>query len=191
MISMKLGIPPFLALGLVLFGAFVVDPLMIVLLFVSTDIVMMTVSMDRVSASPAPDKWAMRPLMLAGLTLATLLFVLNNAVFWTGANALHLGAAQTRTLVFVWLVFGVQAIIYVNRVRGFFWTIAPGRMVILATLFDLTVVTLLATQGWLMAPIPPSLVGGVLLLAVLFLVVADQLKVALAQSVARPISVNA
>jgi H+-transporting ATPase len=191
MISMKLGIPPFLALGLVLFGAFVVDPLMIVLLFVSTDIVMMTVSMDRVSASPAPDKWAMRPLMLAGMALATLLFLLNNAVFWTGTNVLQLGAAQTRTLVFVWLVFGVQAIIYVNRVRGYFWTIPPGRMVILATLFDLIMVTLLATQGWLMASIPPHLVGGMLLLAILFLVVADQFKVALAQSPARSMPVIA
>ena len=191
MISMKLGIPPFLALGLVLFGAFVIDPLMIVLLFLSTDIVMMTVSMDRVSASPAPDKWAMRPLMLAGIGLATLLFLLNNAVFWTGANIFQLGAAQTRTLVFVWLVFGVQAIIYVNRVRGFFWTIAPGRMVILATLFDLIMVTLLATQGWLMAPIQPSMVGGMLLLAIAFLVVADLLKVAMAQLAARPTSARA
>lgn len=191
MISMKLGIPPFLALGLVLFGAFVVDPLMIVLLFMSTDIVMMTVSMDRVSASPTPDKWAMRPLMLTGLGLAMLLFLLNNAVFWTATNVLQIGAAQTRTLVFVWLVFGVQAIIYVNRVRGFFWTIAPGRMVILATLFDLIMVTLLATQGWLMAPIPPSLVGGMLLLAIAFLVVADQFKVALAQLATRPMSVKA
>ncbi|MGC2517665.1 MAG: plasma-membrane proton-efflux P-type ATPase [Burkholderiales bacterium] len=185
MISMKLGIPPFLALGLLLFGAYVVDPLMMILLFFSTDIVMMTVSMDRVAASPTPDKWAARPLIVAGLGLATLLFLLNSAVFWSAENVLQLGAAEARTLVFVWLVFGVQAIIYVNRVRGHFWTIRPGRFVILATLFDLTVVSLLATQGWLMAPLPAFLVGAMLLLAAAFLVVADQLKVASARLTAR------
>jgi H+-transporting ATPase len=190
MISMKLGIPPFLALGLVVFGAFVVNPLMMVLLFFSTDIVMMTVSMDRVSGSPAPDRWAIRPLMLAGLGLATLLFVLNNAVFWTATNVLRLGAAETQTLVFVWLVFGVQAIIYVNRVHGFFWTIPPGRWVAFATLFDLSLVTLLATQGWLMAAIPLALVGSMLVLAVAFLFVADLLKVAATRPAATLVTVR-
>ena len=51
----------------------------------------------------------------------------------------------------------------------------------LATLFDLTVVSLLATQGWLMAALPASLVGAMLLLGAAFLVVADQLKVAAAR----------
>jgi H+-transporting ATPase len=185
MISMKLAIPPFLALGLLVFGAYVVDPLMMILLFFSTDIVMMTVSMDRVSASPAPDKWAAGPLMVAGVGLAALFFLLNDAVFWTADKVLQLGTAEARTLVFVWLVFGVQAIIYVNRVRGHFWTIAPGRFVWLATLFDLTVVSLLATQGWLMAAIPASLLGAMLLLGAAFLVVADQLKVAAARLAAR------
>jgi H+-transporting ATPase len=64
------------------------------------------------------------------------------------------------------------------RARGYFWERPhPGRWIILATLLDLGVVTLLATQGWLMAPIPPSLIGALLLLAIAFLVVADLLTV--------------
>ncbi|OGA52717.1 MAG: hypothetical protein A3G24_24165 [Betaproteobacteria bacterium RIFCSPLOWO2_12_FULL_62_13] len=124
---------------------------------------------------PRPDSAA---LIAAGLGLAALLFLLNSAVFWTAEHVLQLGAAETRTLVFVWLVFGVQAVIYVNRARGHFWTIAPGRFVALATLFDFILVTLLATQGWLMAAVPAHLVGAMLLLAAAFLIVADQIKVA-------------
>jgi hypothetical protein len=44
---------------------------------------------------------------------------------------------------------------------------------------DLGRVTLLATQGWLLAPISPPLIGGLLLLAFAFLVGADLLKIAL------------
>lgn len=185
MVSMKLSIPPFLALVLLVFGVYAVDPVMMILLFFSTDIVMMTVSMDRVIGSPSPDAWSVRPLLAAGLGLAGMLLVFSGAVFWTSANVLRLNTAETRTLVFAWLVFGVQAIIYVNRVRGNFWTVRPGRSVILATLFDLVLVTTLASQGYLMAAVPISLVGGLMLLALIFLVVADLFKTLMLRGGAR------
>lgn len=50
---------------------------------------------------------------------------------------------------------------------------------IVSTLLDLGVVTLLASVGWLMAPISLPLIGAVLALAVVFLVGADLLKVSL------------
>jgi H+-transporting ATPase len=117
------------------------------------------------------------------LGLAALLLALSGAVFWVATNTLQLGIAEAQTLVFVWLVIGAgQAMIYVTRGRGFFWTKPyPGRWLIVATVLDIGVVALLATQGWLMAAIPPILVGSMLVLAVAFLLVADLLKVILAR----------
>jgi H+-transporting ATPase len=105
-------------------------------------------------------------------------------VWWVATGVLRLGVAESQTLVFVWLVFGsTQANLYSMRARGFFWERPhPGRWIILATILDLGVVTLLATQGWLMAPISPSLIGALLLLAIAFLIVADLLKVAQTRS---------
>jgi len=99
-------------------------------------------------------------------------------VYWGAAQVLHLGIAQTQTVDFLWLSFAAaQAVLYSTRARGPFWRKPyPGRWLLLATLFDLIVVSLLATLGWLMAPISLSLVGGLLVLTVLFLVATDVLK---------------
>jgi len=49
----------------------------------------------------------------------------------------------------------------------------------IATLLDVSVVTLMATQGWLMAPISPALAAGILILAIVFLFGADVIKIVL------------
>ena len=181
MISMKLSTPIFFALGVILFGTFVLAPLQIVLLMLLGNFVTMSVSMDQVSPSPAPDRWAVRPLMAAGIALASLSLLLNGAVFWVARDVLELSLAETRTLVFFWLVIGAgQASLYVTRGRGFFWERPyPGRWHLLATLLDVGAVALLATQGWLMASVSPWLIGALLILVLVFLVVADVLKIAL------------
>jgi len=152
-----------------------------VLLVFATDFATMSLSTDRVTPSPAPDRWAVRTLIARSLSLALLLMVLSAAVWWAAASVWQLGLAQTQTLLFVWLVFGsTQATLYAMRTQGFFWERPfPGPWVLLASAFDVSVASLLATHGWLMAPVPAAEVGGVLLLAVLFLVAAGLLKVVL------------
>lgn len=181
MIARKLSTPTFVALGVIVFGAFVLNPLLMVLLKFAGDFATMSVSTDRVTPSLKPDRWAVRQLTAAGLGLATLLLALSGAVFWVAKNVLQLSVAQTQTLVFVWLVIGAgQAVIYVTRGRGFFWTKPyPGRWLIVATLLDIGVVALLATQGWLMAAIPLVWVVSMLALAVAFVVAADLFKATL------------
>jgi len=181
MISMKLSTPIFFALGVILVGKFVLTPLQIVILMLLGNFVTMSVSMDRVASSPQPDRWVIRPLMAAGAGLAILSLLPNGGIYWVAMNVLQLGVAQTQTLLFFWLVISAgQAVLYVTRGRGFFWEPPyPGRWHLVATLLDVSVVTLLATQGWLMAPISPTLVAGTLLLALAFLFGADVLKIVL------------
>src|SRR5690606_34109989 len=128
--------------------------------------------------SPTPDRWDIGLLTGTGLSLAALLLVSNSAVYWIAANVWQLGAAEAQTLVFVWMVFaGSQGILYLTRGRGSVWSKPyPSRWVVVATALDIGVVTALATQGWLMAPISLSLVGGLLLLAACFVVAANLLK---------------
>jgi H+-transporting ATPase len=181
MISMKLSTPIFFALGVILAGRFVVTPLQIVILMLLGNFVTMSVSMDRVAPSPKPDRWILRPMMAAGTAVAFLSLLLNGAIFWLASNVLDLDVAQSQTLLFFWLVISAgQAVLYVTRGRGFFWEPPyPGRWHLLATLLDIGVVTLMATQGWLMASISPALVAGTLALALAFLLIADVLKITL------------
>jgi H+-transporting ATPase len=188
MMTRKIFVPPFLAFGVILFGRYVLNPTLMVLLVFATDFATMSLSTDRVTPSPAPDRWAVRALVARSLGLALLLMVLSAAVLWTAASVWRLDLAQTQTLLFVWLVFGsTQAMLYAMRTHGFFWERPfPGRWVLLASTFDVGVASLLATQGWLMAPLPPSQVAAMLVLAIVFLFGADLLKVRLTRSSAKP-----
>lgn len=180
MISRKLSNPAFIALWAIFAGAFTVSAQQMVLLKFAADIAMMSVSTDRVASSPKPDRWNIGSMTATGLSLAALLLLLNSAVFWSATNLWQLSPVEAQTLVFVWMVFaGSQGILYLTRGRGLVWTKPyPSRWVAIATVLDIAVVTVLATQGWLMAPIALSLVGGLLLLAVCFVVVANLLKAA-------------
>jgi H+-transporting ATPase len=188
LLTRKVGVPLFLALVvLLLFGVLVINPLLVVLLLFTTDIAAFALSTDRVTPSPTPDRWGVRQLVLTGVALGALLLVMSGAVFWTARNVVRLSMAETQTLDWIWLVFaGGQAALYANRARGFFWTPPhPGHWLMLVTLFDVSVVTLMATQGWLMAPISLLLVGSMFLLAITFLIGADVLKMTLTRLAAR------
>lgn len=56
---------------------------------------------------------------------------------------------------------------------------ARSRWPLTSSLLDVLIVSVMATQGILMAPIGPGLVGGVLLLILLYLAVVDFFKLRL------------
>ena len=184
----KIGIPLFLALGVLVLGVYVLNPLLIVLLMFATDFATMSVSTDRAAPSPTPDRWVIRPLMITALGLAALMLLVSAAVYWVASGVMHLGTAETQTAVFLWMVFGgAQAVLYLTRARGFFWVKPhPGRGLLLSTLVDVVAVAVMATQGWLMTSVPPSLVGGLVALSIAFLFAADLLKVGLMRLASAP-----
>ena len=179
MMTRKIGIPLFLSLGVVLLGVFVLNPLLIVLLMFATDVATMTLSTDQVLPSPSPNRWRVGPLLTTALSIAIFFLLLCGAVYWFGQQIFGLGLAELQTLVFVWVVFaGGQAVLYLTRNRGFFWERPyPGRWVLITTILDLGVVSILAVAGWLMVPISLVLIGYTFALAVIFLIVADLIKV--------------
>jgi H+-transporting ATPase len=187
----KIALPLLLSLGVVLLDSFVLSPLLMVLLMLSADIVTMSVSMDQVTPSPGPDRWEIRPLMVTALSLGTWLLLMSGLVFWVGTRVLGFGMAQIQTLVFVWLVFAAsQAVVYLSRSRGRLWAKPyPARPVVMGTVLNVGAFALMATMGWLMAPISLPLIGGVLGLALVFLFSADGLKALLARG--RPMTPTA
>jgi H+-transporting ATPase len=89
-----------------------------------------------------------------------------------------MSASAAQTLTYVWLVIaGGQAALYAARARGAFWSRPlPGRGLLLASVFDIALATLMASLGWLMTAIPLLYIGGLLLFALVFLVLGDGIK---------------
>lgn len=77
------------------------------------------------------------------------------------------------------LVFTGQVTVYLVRERAHFWPSRPSGWLLASPAVDLLVVSVLAAQDWLMAPIPWSSIGAVAILSGLYLVVADVIKVRL------------
>ena len=156
----------FLGLGLLATGAFVTTPRLVLLLLFANDFVTMSLATDRVGFSSRPDRWQVPALSVAALGVAVpwLTFAFGTVV--VGRHVLGLDLASTQTLAFVMLVATGQATIYLVRERRHLWASRPSTWMLAATAADLVVVTVFATRGILMAPVPLVDVG-VLLAAVL------------------------
>jgi H+-transporting ATPase len=167
----------FLSLGLLLTNTFVTTPLLVLLLLFANDFVTMSLAADRVSSSPRPERWHVQPLALAGLALALAWVLFSFSVFFVGRDVLHLELARVQTLVFLMLVFTGQATVYLVRQRGPFWSSRPGGWLLLSTAGDLLAVSVLATQGILMAPVAAPLIAGLLAATAVCFVALDFFKV--------------
>ncbi len=114
---------------------------------------------------------------MAAFSLALVLLVLDFSVFWIGHTLIRLDLPQARTFIFVWLVVSGQITVYLVREQHHFWRSRPSRWLLVSSIADVMIVSLLATQGWLMAAIPMYLVAALLFLGLIYLVGADFLRV--------------
>jgi len=166
----------FVSIGVIATGHLIITPLLIVLLIFTNDFVTMSIATDRVSFSRTPDRWPVRTLVEAGLLLGSLVLLFSLAVFAVGRFLLHLSLAQLQTIVFLTLVFTGQATVYLVRERRHFWHSRPSWWMLMASLGDIAVVTLLATYGVFMAAIPVKLVLLVLCSCAAYFCGLDALK---------------
>jgi H+-transporting ATPase len=169
----------FLSFGLILAHTFVTTPVLMVLLLFTNDFVTMSIATDQVRPSPQPNRWNIRSIVLAAVSLALPILALSFAIFLYAQNALQLPLEQLQTLLFVMLVFTGQGTIYLVRERDHFWHSMPSRWMLIGTLADITVVTLMATVGFLMAPISLNLVIDLLAIICIYLAFLDIIKVPL------------
>ena len=179
MITRKVGIPLFIALGTIMFASPVMTPLQIVVFMLLGDIVTFALSTDHIEPPERrPQRWDLRLLAITGFGLALLLFVSSCTVFWLGFSYLGLGLDAAQTFVFTWMVFvGGQAVLYSTRARGFFWLKPyPSRELLFASVLTVSATTLVVSQGWLMAAIPAPYILGLLGLSIVFLVLSDIVK---------------
>jgi H+-transporting ATPase len=166
----------FLTLSFFLTQHFVITPTLIVLLLFANDFVTMSIAADHATPSPSPDRWQVGPLVGSALALSAVLLVESLLVLWLMLGVFHQELPETQTLVFLMLVFSGQTTVYIVRERGRFWSSLPGRSLLIASLCDLLVVSGLAALGILMAPASLLLIGLTLALALVFMLLLDQVK---------------
>jgi H+-transporting ATPase len=94
----------------------------------------------------------------------------------TGKFVLGLDILTLRTMTVVTLVFSGQAVFYVARERQHLWSSRPGRWLLVSSVVDLAIISLLAVDGLLMTALPLAVLAGVFTAALAFAFVLDGVK---------------
>ena len=175
MITRKVAIPVFIALGLFIFAESVISPFLAFVFMLFGDVVTFSLSTDNVVPSDSPNRWSIRSLLPEGLTSAAIMLVMSLAVFWVGRYAAGLSLAQTQTIDFVWLVLVAgQAALYLLRTRNVFWERPyPGLWFFMATVLSVALTAIMATLGLFMEPIPVSWFGYLIVAAFGYLIISN------------------
>jgi len=166
----------FLSAGLVITGHAILTPMLMVLMMVTGDFLAMSSSTDNVRPSPRPNTWRIRNLTIAGVIMGVVDLMFCVACLATGKFVIGLDTDTLRTLTVITLVFSGQALFYVARERQHLWSSVPGRWLVLSSVMDVSLISMLALNGFLMTAVPFGILAAVFLAAVIFAFVLDAMK---------------
>ena len=92
---------------------------------------------------------------------------------------MHFDTPHLQTPTFATIILSTQAGIYLLRERGHLWASRPSPLLLGSSVFAAGVALVLSQSGWLMPTIDPRLLVGVAVLAAVYFVALDSLKVLL------------
>ena len=176
MLTKKIEIVLFLAIGLVLTGHAVMTPVMMVLMLLTNDVLAMSLTTDRATPSPSPSIWRMRNVTGAAIVLGACKLAFSTAMLAMGKYQFGLDPLTLQTFAFVTLLFGSQGLIYVLRERRHIWSSTPSKWIFASSAVDISIVAGLALSGTLMEPLPWRLLLAISLAAAAFTLILDQIK---------------
>ena len=165
----------FLAVGLVITGHAILTPMLMVIIMLTGDFLGMSLTTDNVSPSPLSDAWRIGNLTMMGIFMGVCELIFCTAVLAIGKFRLGLGIGELQTMSFLAVVFGNEASLYALRARQSLWSMPSGWLV-LSSVADVLIASILAVRGIVMTASPVALVAGILAAAVVFSFVADIAK---------------
>jgi H+-transporting ATPase len=166
-----------LAVGLIMTGHAVLTPMLMVIVMITGDFLAMSLTTDRVRPSKMPNSWQIGRITGAGVILGICFLAFSTAILAVGKFQLHLGIEALRTLCVVGIVFGSQVTTYVIRGRQHLWGLRPSVWLVLSSVADVLIISMLAALGIAMAPLPIAVIACELAAAIVFGVLLDVAKI--------------
>ncbi len=169
------------AVGLLVAGFFMTGHLvlsllgMALLVFVN-DFATITLATDNVETTASPDEWNVKNITLASLIIGAI-FALEGviAVIWA-RDYLGLGLLQVQTVAMLTLIFTSQFKVLSVRERRFFWSSAPGKLLIASSLGAIILFVLIGGYGAIVPALPWNTVFILLGFSAGFTILMDPLK---------------
>ncbi len=165
-----------LCFGLVFYNEFIISQHLIVLLLFANDFITMSISTDRVSISPTPDKWNIQKLVFHSGVFTVFILGFSCSAVYVGKQVLHFSLDELQTWVFLLLVFTGQCTVYLIRELHRFWYSCPSLWMIGLSIIDVIIVCGMAVSGIWMTPISILLIITLLTSVILYFFLLDWFK---------------
>ncbi len=176
-ISRTVELAALLTIGYIATGFFVTPLVLIAVIVVLNDVVTITLATERSWISSSPERWNVGKIAWLGGVLATGWLILAFMILWFVLTWLQLPVPQIQALMFAYLMYTAQMTIYLSRTPGRCWSLRPGRFVVLATVGNIIIATVLAAGGFLMTPVSLTLLVIMFALVLLATLLLDQIKI--------------
>jgi H+-transporting ATPase len=167
----------FITLGLVITGHAILTPMLMVIIMITGDFLGMSVTTDNVRPSIAPSVWQIGRLTKAGVVMGMCFLAFCTGSLLVGKYSLGMGIRQLQTLTAVTLIFGGEAILYCVRERRHLWTSLPSKWMVISSVGDILIISLLALRGIEMRAVSVAVIGTVFAAAALLAFMLDFVKV--------------
>ncbi len=166
----------FMTLSILIFNFYPVTAVMIVLLALLNDGAILSIAFDTVHYRNRPEAWAMRKVLTVSTVLGLIGVVASFGLFYLGERMFHLDRNFIQSLMYLKLSVAGQMTIFITRTRGPFWSIRPGKALLLAVAGAQTTATLIAVYGLFMTPLGWGWAAAVWGYAFAWFLVNDQIK---------------
>jgi len=166
----------FMTLSILVFNFYPLTAVMIVMLALLNDGAILSIAYDNVHYKDQPEAWNMRLVLGIATVLGVFGVVSAFGLFYLGERVFHLDRPHIQTLMYLKLSVAGHRTIFLTRTRGPFWSIRPGRVLLLAVFGTQLVATLIAVYGLFMVPIGWSWALFVWGYALVWFLVNDRVK---------------
>ena len=179
-IAMTISLMVVIVLVMVLYLQPILTPVMIILLALLDDIPVMLIAFDNARISPRPSKWDIHRVLVISSILAILSIAESLGLLRLLHHRLDEPINEIQTAMFMQLVIAGHLLLFSTRSRGFFWQKPlPEWKFFVAIMGTQLLAAVMATQGWLITPIPWARVGFIWIYNLVWLILLDLVKVGL------------
>jgi len=179
-IAMTINIMGFVVLASIHFGFFPLTALMLIALALLDDIPIMTIAYDNAEADTKPVKWQMGDVLSLSSVLGVVAVIQSFILLFIGHSYFQLEQPQLQTMMFLQLVAGGHLLLFIVRRQGLFYTKPYPRPILFFAITSTQILSvLMCGLGWLVQPLPWSIIGWVWAYNLLWMIIQDLIKVSL------------
>jgi H+-transporting ATPase len=166
----------FMTLAIMIFNFYPLTAVMIVMLALLNDGAILSIAYDNVYYQDKPEAWDMRMVLGVATVLGVIGPVAAFGLFYLGDRVYRLDHAHIQTLMYLLLSVAGHLTIFLTRTRGPFWSIRPGKILMMAVLGTQIIATLIAVYGVFMTPLGWGWAAFVWGYALVWFFVSDRVK---------------